>query len=103
MTVWKDSRRLGADAGKIAVRSARGETSPDLALSAVEPTVRARFRCVRSSSQPVAVERADLGEVIASGWATRAEICAGVDPLRCVPALLRRPCRCRRLRKPHPI
>ncbi|WP_034389001.1 D-xylose ABC transporter substrate-binding protein [Deinococcus sp. YIM 77859] len=77
-TVWKDARVLATEAANIAVQLARG-TQPN-AIKGAQP-FSGGPRKVRVNSillKPVVITRANLGQIIQAGWATKAEVCRGV-------------------------
>ena len=60
VTVWKDARMWTGGSRKVAI--------PAVFL------------------KPVAITRENLDLVIGAGWATKAQVCAGVDPAKAPPA-----------------
>jgi D-xylose transport system substrate-binding protein len=82
VSVWKDARALGRLAARAAVALARG-TRP----GAVEGTIgwSGGPRGVPVDAvllAPVPVTRSNLDVVIDAGWASRADVCRGVEPDR---------------------
>src|SRR3954468_14147593 len=75
--VWKDARALGKAAGQAAVELCGGATTATVSGTA-------GFTTATGSTmpsiliQPVPVTQANLDEVVASGWITKAALCAGV-------------------------
>ncbi|MBI0446709.1 D-xylose ABC transporter substrate-binding protein [Deinococcus sp. DB0503] len=78
-TVWKDARTLATEAANIAVQLARG-TKPN-AIKGAQPFHGGPKKVVVSSIllKPVVITKANLGQIISAGWATKAEICQGVS------------------------
>ncbi len=78
VTVWKDSRELGKAAGRYAVMLAervKPLSIPGVAMwreSAAKPAMPTLFL------KPVAITRDKLKLVIDAGWASKAQVCAGV-------------------------
>ena len=80
LTVWKDSRELGKAAGRYAVMLAervKPLSIPGVAMwreSAAKPSMPTIFL------KPIAITQDKLKLVIDAGWATKAQVCAGVAP-----------------------
>jgi D-xylose transport system substrate-binding protein len=80
VTVWKDARELGKAAGTFAAQLATGTK-----LSAVKGAElwKGGSRKLAIPSvflKPLPVTKENLKVVIDAGWATKAQVCAGVDP-----------------------
>jgi len=79
VTVWKDARALGRAAGGFAAKLAEGAKVADIkdakpwSGGPKKVTMRSVFLT------PIAVTRDNLDVVIDAGWASRAQICSGVD------------------------
>jgi len=79
VSIWKDSRDLGKLAGTSAVALAKGEKMTSI------PNVKpfsggAKHVTVNSVLlTPLAVTKDNLGVIVAKGWITKAEVCAGVS------------------------
>jgi len=78
VTIWKDSRALGAAAGRFAMMMA-ARTKP-AAIPGAKPWTGGTKKLTLSSVflAPTPITRDKLGLVIESGWATKAQVCAGV-------------------------
>ncbi len=78
VSVWKDSRILGKEAGMAAVALADGK--PVSSLKGVS-TFSSGKKGVKMNAillQPDPITKANLEDVIKAGWVTKAEVCAGV-------------------------
>jgi D-xylose transport system substrate-binding protein len=80
VTVWKDARELGKAAGRYAAELASGTR-----LAAVKgaETWKGGSKKLEIPSvflKPLAITRENLKAVIDAGWATKAQVCAGVSP-----------------------
>jgi D-xylose transport system substrate-binding protein len=84
VTVWKDARELGKVAGTYAALMAAGGKRSDVKdvrmWNAGKVTVPAVFL------KPVPITRDNLAIVIDAGWATKAQVCAGVEAAKAPPA-----------------
>jgi D-xylose transport system substrate-binding protein len=78
VTILKDARELGRNAGEIAVRLARGAKLDEIpgAMKWNQGPSRAEMTALFLRPQPIT--RENLGLVIESGWAPRDAICQGV-------------------------
>ncbi len=85
VSVWKDARDLGRAAGEVAVALARGT-----ALNKVKGAVKFKGpRGVTMDSillKPVPIVFGNLDLVIKAKWATKAQVCQGVNPAKAPPA-----------------
>ena len=85
VSVWKDARDLGRAAGEVAVALARGT-----ALNKVRGAVKFKGpRGVTMDSillKPVPIVFGNLDLVIKAKWATKAQVCQGVNPAKAPPA-----------------
>lgn len=76
VSVWKDARQLGKAAAAAALQLAAGqkvEGAAPWAGGERKVSMQARFL------KPLAITQANLGEVIAAGWISKAAVCRGVD------------------------
>ena len=85
VSVWKDARDLGRAAGEVAVALARGT-----ALNKVKGAIKFKGpRGVTMDSillKPVPIVFGNLDLVIKAKWATKAQVCQGVNPAKAPPA-----------------
>ena len=85
VSVWKDARDLGRAAGEVAVALASGT-----ALNKVKGAVKFKGpRGVTMDSillKPVPIVFGNLDLVIKAKWATKAQVCQGVNPAKAPPA-----------------
>jgi len=85
VSVWKDARDLGRAAGEVAVALAKG-TPLDKVKGAV------KFKGPRGVTmdsillKPVPIVFGNLDVVIKAKWATKAQVCQGVNPAKAPPA-----------------
>ncbi len=80
VSIWKDSRDLGKEAGNAAVDLANGKKMT--AIPNVKP-FSGGAKGVKVNGillTPLAVTRANLNVIVDKGWITKAEVCAGVKP-----------------------
>ena len=76
VSVWKDSRELGKNAGEIAAMLAK---DPNAKVKGEAPFKTPGGNTVNSLLlKPIAVTKANLDVVIKAGWITKAEACQGV-------------------------
>jgi D-xylose transport system substrate-binding protein len=82
VSIWKDARDLGKEAGKDAVELAKGKKMTEIA--GVKPfTGGAKHISVNGILlTPLAVTKDNLNVIVDKGWITKAEVCAGVDPTK---------------------
>ncbi|MDE2399035.1 MAG: substrate-binding domain-containing protein [Burkholderiales bacterium] len=76
VSVWKDSRVLGREAAAAALDLAAGKKVPGAEMWAKgekKVPMEAKFL------KPIAITKANLGDVISAGWITKAEVCKDVD------------------------
>ena len=80
VSVWKDSRALGAAAGNIAVALAQGTAMADIEGSAIftSPSGNELHSVLLA---PIPVTRDNLNVVLEAGWIDQATLCAGVTGL----------------------
>ena len=79
VSVWKDARELGKAAGGFAARLASGTKLADL-KEATPWTGGAKKLAIPSVFlKPLPITRENLDVVIKAGWATKAQVCAGVS------------------------
>ncbi len=80
VSIWKDSRDLGKLAGESAVALAQGKKMTD--IPGVKPfSGGAKHVTVNGVLlTPLAVTKDNLDVIVAKGWITKDEVCAGVKP-----------------------
>ena len=80
VSIWKDSRDLGKLAGESAVALAQGKKMTDIPV--VKPfSGGAKHVTVNGVLlTPLAVTKDNLDVIVAKGWITKDEVCAGVKP-----------------------
>jgi D-xylose transport system substrate-binding protein len=82
VSVWKDARELGKAAGTFAARLARGTKLADVKEAQVWSGGAKKLPIPAVFLKPLAVTRDNLNAVIDAGWATKAQVCAGVVPAK---------------------
>lgn len=87
VTVWKDARELGKVAGQYAAQIAAGGKRSDIKDARLFTTGGSRKVAVPAVLlKPVPITRENLKVVIDAGWATKAQVCAGVEATKAPPA-----------------
>ena len=77
VSVWKDARDLGREAGQIAVELAQGASKED--IDGTETwTSPGGFELTARFLEPVAITRDNLDVVVDAGWIPQDVLCAGV-------------------------
>ena len=86
VSVWKDARALGKAAGTFAAQLADGTKVAD--IPGAKPwTSPARKVTIQSVFlKPIAITRDNLKMVIDADWATKEQVCLGVEPAKAPPA-----------------
>ena len=84
VTVWKDARELGRVAGTYAALLAGGGKRSE--VKDVRMWSSGKVLVPSVFLKPVAITRDNLAIVIDAGWATKAQVCAGVDAAKAPPA-----------------
>jgi len=80
VSVWKDSRELGRNAGEIAVALAQGTAMSDIAGSAIFTSPSGKqLNSVLLAPQPITQDKLNL--VLDAGWISKETLCAGVSGL----------------------
>jgi D-xylose transport system substrate-binding protein len=78
VSVWKDSRALGAAAGEIAAAMASGTAMAD--VEGAQPfTTPSGAEVTAVFLEPIPVTRENLNVVLDAGWITKDMLCQGVD------------------------
>ena len=77
VSVWKDARELGHEAGKIAVELARGTAMSDIE-GAEKWTSPAGTELWAKFLKPVPVTKDNLETVVDAGWISKEDLCQGV-------------------------
>ena len=80
LTVWKDSHALGQAAGRYAVLMAEHVKPVQIPGTAVWREGSQKLPITAIFLKPIAITRDNLQMVINAGWASKAQICAGVQP-----------------------
>ena len=75
VSVWKDARELGRNAGEIAAKLAKKEKVAGKPFSGGSKKITMQSMLLT----PTPVTAANLGLVIDAKWATKEQVCAGVD------------------------
>ncbi|HEY4082110.1 MAG TPA: substrate-binding domain-containing protein [Burkholderiaceae bacterium] len=78
VSVWKDSRELGKAAGRYAVMLAARVKPSAIPGAAIWKDGSKKLPIAAIFLKPLALTRDNLGVVIEAGWATKAQVCAGV-------------------------
>ena len=78
VTVWKDARELGKAAGSYAAQLAGGTAVKAVAGAAVWSGGSKKLPITSIFLKPLPVTQDNLKLVIDAGWATKAQVCAGV-------------------------
>jgi len=86
VTVWKDARQLGKVAGAYAAQIAAGGKRSDVKDVRLWSPGNRKAAVPTVFLKPVAITRDNLALVIDAGWATKAQVCAGVDVAKGPPA-----------------
>jgi len=81
VSVWKDARALGRGAGEVAVALAKG-TSLDKVRGAIKFKGPHGVTLDSILLKPVPITFNNLDLVIKAKWATKAQVCQGVDPAK---------------------
>ncbi len=83
VSVWKDSRELGRVAGEVAAKLVKKQPVTEAAPwsgGSKHIAIKSIFL------KPLPITKANLQAVIDAKWATKQEVCAGVDPAKAPPA-----------------
>jgi len=86
VSVWKDARELGKAAGTFAARLAQGTKLADIKEAHVWTGGAKKLAIPSVFLKPLPITRDNLKAVIDAGWATKAQVCAGVQPAKAPPA-----------------
>ena len=86
VSVWKDARELGKAAGTFAARLAQGTKLADIKEAHVWTGGAKKLAIPSVFLKPLPITRDNLEVVIDAGWATKAQVCAGVQPVKAPPA-----------------
>jgi len=86
VSVWKDARELGKAAGTFAARLAQGTKLADIKEAHVWTGGAKKLAIPSVFLKPLPITRDNLEVVIDAGWATKAQVCAGVQPAKAPPA-----------------
>jgi D-xylose transport system substrate-binding protein len=80
--VWKDARELGKAAGAFAARMAQGTKLADIKEAKTWSGGSKKIPMPSVFLKPIPVTRDNLNVVVDAGWATKAQVCAGVAPAK---------------------
>lgn len=79
VSVWKDARELGKAAGSFAAQMAAGTRLADVKGASMWTGGSKKLPIPSVFLKPLPITRDNLKLVIDAGWATKAQVCAGVD------------------------
>jgi D-xylose transport system substrate-binding protein len=82
VSVWKDARELGKAAGTFAAQLAGGTKVSGVKGASVWSGGTKKLAINSVFLKPIPVTAANLNVVIDAGWATKAQVCAGVNPAK---------------------
>jgi D-xylose transport system substrate-binding protein len=82
VSVWKDARELGRAAGTFAAQLATGTKLADVKGAQIWSGGAKKLPIPSVFLTPIAITRDNLNVVIEAGWATKAQVCAGVVPAK---------------------
>jgi len=82
VSVWKDARELGKSAGTFAARMAQGTKLADVKEAQAWTGGSKKLSIPAVFLKPIPVTQENLKVVIDAGWATKAQVCAGVAPAK---------------------
>jgi D-xylose transport system substrate-binding protein len=82
VSVWKDARELGREAGDAAAQLAKGTKVKDLKNTAIWAEGSKKVPMVSRLLKPIPITRDNLDVVIKAGWATKQQVCAAVTPAK---------------------
>jgi D-xylose transport system substrate-binding protein len=86
VSVWKDARELGKAAGTYASEMAAGTALKSLKGATAWSGGTKKLSIMSVFLKPIPITRDNLNVVIAAGWATKAQVCQGVDAAKAPPA-----------------
>ena len=79
VSVWKDARELGKEAGTAAAQLAKGGKLNDVKGTKEWDGGTKHIKMVSMFLKPIPITKANLDVVIKANWATKAQVCAGVN------------------------
>jgi D-xylose transport system substrate-binding protein len=79
VSVWKDARELGKQAGVAAAFLAKGGKVSAIPATVVWDGGSKHIKMQSKFLTPIPITKANLDVVIKADWATKAQVCAGVD------------------------
>jgi D-xylose transport system substrate-binding protein len=79
VSVWKDARELGKEAGTAAAQLAKGGKLKDVKGTKEWDGGTKHIKMVSMFLKPIPITKANLDVVIKGNWATKAQVCAGVN------------------------
>lgn len=79
VSVWKDARELGKEAGVAAAQLAKGGKLKDVKGTKEWDGGTKHIKMVSMFLKPIPVTKANLDEVIKANWAKKEQVCAGVN------------------------
>ena len=80
VSVWKDSRELGKAAARFAMLMAEKTKPAAIPGAAIWRDGSKKLPIAAVFLKPLAITRDNLNVIIDAGWATKAQVCAGVKP-----------------------
>jgi D-xylose transport system substrate-binding protein len=85
VSVWKDARALGKEAGAVAVELASGKKPKDIKGAKLWDEGTKKIPMYSIFLKPIPVTSANLEVVVKAGWATKEQVCASVDAAKAAP------------------
>ncbi len=79
VSVFKDARKLGEAAGTVAVQLAKGKKPKDIAGTITWAEGSKKIAMTSMFLKPVPITSDNLDYVITAGWATKDQVCKGVE------------------------
>ncbi len=86
VSVWKDARALGKEAGDAAAQLAKGTKVKELKNTVTWAEGSKKVPMTSRFLEPTPITRANLDLVVKAGWATKQQVCTGVSPGKAPPA-----------------
>jgi D-xylose transport system substrate-binding protein len=80
VSVWKDARQLGKNAGEIAIALAGGKKLSDISGSVTFSDGPKKQKMTAILLTPIPITKDNLNVVVDAGWISKAEVCQGVKP-----------------------
>ncbi len=86
VSVWKDARELGGAAARYAVQMAAGTKPADIPGAQIWKSGSKKLSIPAIFLKPLPITRDNLKAVLDAGWASKAQVCAGVAAAKAPPA-----------------